>query len=561
MPTRYTPSAQTGEGGIALVRQITTEAGAIFRPFEVADLGIDAAIEFLTEQREPSGDIVLTQVKAGKSYIRQGRFYLDTDKDHFETWSRYAVPVIGIVCDLSRKEARWVDISAHLQQHPEAIEYGPYSLEAPATQAFSPAEFASFVRRFRRDVTASTRVDVTPNLLIRPWQPSDTKPTRALLSVIAPDYPGFDAWLNRKLADSKPSKKVVAVGDVIAAFSMWQRKDERNVKLQTFIVGASYRGTAIGQHLLYHELRTWAADALIERVHVTVASSKAELITYFRIFGFRVEGFSPNRYPRPAAELVMAKHFLREVIRTPTELDNLVSRLSHHYWGLAGPPTSRFGVNEVDLAIPTSLSALTTAVNQTEGTAIPRLLLKDTTGQEILRHDDESLMREFYPLRIHLRRKRYVIIPIRRQWVRAMLSTSGPGTPLKLRTDHVYYCYPKVTDLTKGDLVIFYETIVGGGSGSAIGSAVVQEVAIEPPARLFLKYAQLGIYQLHNIEEHENSLGQAMAIKFSLFESFRPVGLIRIRQHLANKTTLQGLTPISRDGFEAIRAEGLTLNQ
>jgi hypothetical protein len=379
--------------------------------------------------------------------------------------------------------------------------------------------------------------------------------------VIAPDYPGFDAWLNRKLADSKPSKKVVEVGDVIAAFSMWQRKDERNVKLQTFIVGASYRGTAIGQHLLYHELRTWAADPRIERVHVTVASSKAELITYFRIFGFRVEGFSPNRYPRPAAELVMAKHFLREVVRTPTDLDDLASRLSHQYWGIAGPPAARFGVDQAHLAIPTSLSALTTALNRTEATAIPRLLLKDATGQEILRHDDESLMREFYPLRIHLRRKRYVIIPIRPQWVEAMLSTSGPGTPLKLRTDHVYYCYPKVTDLTKGDLVIFYETIAGGGSGSAIGSAVVQEVAIETPMLLFGRYSELGIYQLKNIAEHENSQGQAMAIKFSLFESFRPVRLTRIRQHLANRTTLQGLTPVGRDAFEAIRFDGLTLNQ
>jgi len=70
------------------------------------------------------------------------------------------------------------------------------------------------------------------------------------------------------------SKKVVAVGNVIAAFSMWQSKDERNVKLQTFIVGSSYRGTAIGQHLLYHELRTWALTPTVERVHVTVDGSE-----------------------------------------------------------------------------------------------------------------------------------------------------------------------------------------------------------------------------------------------------------------------------------------------
>jgi len=53
---------------------------------------------------------------------------------------------------------------------------------------------------------------------------------------------------------------------VIAAFSMWQAKDARNVKLQTFMVGPGHRRTAIGQHLLYHELRTWARDPKLARV-------------------------------------------------------------------------------------------------------------------------------------------------------------------------------------------------------------------------------------------------------------------------------------------------------
>ena len=83
-----------------------------------------------------------------------------------------------------------------------------------------------------------------------------------LLSTIALDYPGFDHWLNKKFGDPTASKKVVLVGNVIAAFSMWQAKDNRNVKLQTFIVGP-YRGTAIGQHLLYHEIRTWPKNRVL----------------------------------------------------------------------------------------------------------------------------------------------------------------------------------------------------------------------------------------------------------------------------------------------------------
>jgi hypothetical protein len=42
-------------------------------------------IEFLTPEPEPSGDVVLVQIKAGQSYIKSGRFYIGADRDHFET--------------------------------------------------------------------------------------------------------------------------------------------------------------------------------------------------------------------------------------------------------------------------------------------------------------------------------------------------------------------------------------------------------------------------------------------------------------------------------------------
>ena len=300
---------------------------------------------------KPSGDLVLVQIKAGPSYIRGGRFHVDADRAHFETWARYGLPVVGIVCKFRTGEARWVDVSEHLRRNPEVIAAGPYSIEAPALQPFSSAAFASFVRRFRRSSTVVTRVDITPNLLIREWEPGDAGPTRVLLSSISLDYPGFDDWLAKKLVDGRTSKKVVAAGRAIAAFSMWQAKDERNIKLQTFIVGPLFRGTAIGQHLLYHELRTWARDPKIERVHVTVASNKVDLIAYFKMFGFRVEGIASNRYPRSsgAAELVMVKHFLRDIVRDPAELLRLVDHLTRRIWGIAPAGAARFGVNAQDL--------------------------------------------------------------------------------------------------------------------------------------------------------------------------------------------------------------------
>ena len=79
------------------------------------------------------------------------------------------------------------------------------------------------------------------------------------------------------------------------------------------------------------------------------------------------------------------------------------------------------------------------------------------------------------------------------------------------------------------------------------------------PATLFSRYSNLGIYTLADTQGHVNASGKAMAIKFTLFEPFkRPLRLKRIQQILANKATMQGLTPVTRDGFEAIRSEGLS---
>jgi hypothetical protein len=95
MATKYPKSAQAGESGVAFVRKAVTDAGGIFRPFESADIGIDAAIALLTPEREPSGDVVFVQIKAGQSYIKNGLFYIGADRDHFETWARYAIRLPG----------------------------------------------------------------------------------------------------------------------------------------------------------------------------------------------------------------------------------------------------------------------------------------------------------------------------------------------------------------------------------------------------------------------------------------------------------------------------------
>jgi len=91
------------------------------------------------------------------------------------------------------------------------------------------------------------------------------------------------------------------------------------------------------------------------------------------------------------------------------------------------------------------------------------------------------------------------------------------------------------------------------------GVALVRKLTTDAGAIFVHLTWLLGIYKLEDIKKHVNPHGHAMAIKLSIFEPSKLVfSLARIQHHLASKTTLQGLTPISSGGFEAIRSEGLS---
>ncbi len=65
------------------------------------------------------------------------------------------------------------------------------------------------------------------------------------------------------------------------------------------------------------------------------------------------------------------------------------------------------------------------------------------------------------------------------------------------------------------------------------------------------------MYKLADVALHANAHGDAMAMRFGLFEPFaNTVTLARIRDILGNATNVQGLTPLERRVFESIRSEG-----
>lgn len=146
MATRYKKSNSTADEGVDFSSFVCSRSGrALFLERPRQDVGIDAHIEFLNEQYEPSGAFAFVQCKAGLSYISPaGKYQIKADKDHFETWSRYDYPVIGIVYNPEKEDARWVNISEYLRNNPTTIQSGPYNIEAPENHSFSKEGFPQF---------------------------------------------------------------------------------------------------------------------------------------------------------------------------------------------------------------------------------------------------------------------------------------------------------------------------------------------------------------------------------------------------------------------------------
>lgn len=144
MSTKRRRSAGTASQGIHYVGAIATGGNCVFQKVdEENDQGNDAYIEFISDEVATSL-FCWVQVKSGPSYRRPDGYAFTADKEHFEYWSRFPVPVVGIVYDPDAKSAVWVNVSDYLRSHPDVLENGPYTINIPGVNEFNAATFESF---------------------------------------------------------------------------------------------------------------------------------------------------------------------------------------------------------------------------------------------------------------------------------------------------------------------------------------------------------------------------------------------------------------------------------
>lgn len=113
------PKAQTEKKGVTHVRQVTNDAGHIFREVLEEDLGIDGHIE-VCRDNEPTGVVVGLQIKAGESYIRSETpeaFTYYPKVDDLKYWSKYSLPLFLVIYRPCERKAYWVDIKRYFKEH------------------------------------------------------------------------------------------------------------------------------------------------------------------------------------------------------------------------------------------------------------------------------------------------------------------------------------------------------------------------------------------------------------------------------------------------------------
>jgi hypothetical protein len=134
-----------GDEGIDYIALTCSRAGAFFLSRPRQDVGIDGHIEFLSTDGHPTGAIAWIQAKAGSSYVtKSDKYVVRANRRQFELWLAYSGPVIGVVYNPDRRDARWINLSEYLQEHRTLIAAGPYQIEAPASQPFSEDTFGVF---------------------------------------------------------------------------------------------------------------------------------------------------------------------------------------------------------------------------------------------------------------------------------------------------------------------------------------------------------------------------------------------------------------------------------
>lgn len=415
-------------------------------------------------------------------------------------------------------------------------------LAAHDITVFSPAAAAARLTDETRGTAA-----VLPYFRVRTATADDGPEIHRVLGPLSDDYPGFADWLNRQLRPGGATVRIAEHGERVGAVALSKAKDDRVTKLSAFYVDQRARQAGLGQHLLWHEIRSWAEEK-VEKVFVTVSSRHPEAVEFFSSFGFLVEGVSARRYADEFAEIVLAKHFVRRRYG-PDELEEFLPIARSVF---AGPANVTSKIVEWALPPPDPSTVV-------EWDVANAAIVVSAGGLSERRIAIDHLEQLFYPARFALSNRPVLLVPIRPAYASQMLTyrsrepTIFDNELLFMRADNAYFATPGATDAatSPGTPALFYVT---APVSAIVGEARIREGLIAPATDLHARLGRFGVLTEDRIAVMERR-GKALGIRFGDYVAYsRAVPLAEMRAEGVSHP--QGLATVSYDRFERIRSIG-----
>lgn len=154
---------------------------------------------------------------------------------------------------------------------------------------------------------------------IRNYQKSDFETVFRIVETLNVYYPNIVEWFKKKESEFDGEKsfcKIAEIGENIAGIAIASFKSERILKISTFYINKEFQGkSAIGQALL-RSLIEEGIKKKIRKIYVTFAEEIFDRLSgFFSMYGFMIEGTSPNRYIDGKNEIIMGKDFFYKEVK------------------------------------------------------------------------------------------------------------------------------------------------------------------------------------------------------------------------------------------------------
>lgn len=120
---RHSKSNVTSKIGVNFVRTVIETSSSIFTEIpQQNDLGIDGIVEIIKDEH-PTGHCIGVQIKSGKSFFNLSNNECQLPvENHALYWSKYPLPVFGIVYVPERNCCYWVNIKTYLKNCPDSTQ-------------------------------------------------------------------------------------------------------------------------------------------------------------------------------------------------------------------------------------------------------------------------------------------------------------------------------------------------------------------------------------------------------------------------------------------------------